>query len=72
MKRVPFRLIVQITGVAVVYFAAANLGLSLAALHKNVTPIWPPTGIAIASLLIFGPPRVAGCVCGRTRNERAN
>ena len=23
-------------------------------LHSNVTPVWPPTGIAIASLLIFG------------------
>ena len=40
--------------VAIVYFAGAELGLSLAALHSNVTPVWPPTGIAIASLLIFG------------------
>ncbi|HEU4509851.1 MAG TPA: MASE1 domain-containing protein [Pyrinomonadaceae bacterium] len=40
--------------IAVVYFAAARLGLSLASLHTNVTPVWPPTGIAIASLLIFG------------------
>lgn len=39
---------------AVVYFAAAELGLSLASLHTNVTPVWPPAGIAIASLLIFG------------------
>ena len=40
--------------VAIVYFAGAELGLSLATLHSNVTPVWPPTGIAIASLLIFG------------------
>src|SRR5689334_8549786 len=40
--------------VAVVYFAAAEIGLSLASVHSNVTPVWPPTGIAIASLLIFG------------------
>ena len=40
--------------VAVVYFAGAELGLSLATLHQNVTPVWPPTGIAIAALLIFG------------------
>jgi PAS domain S-box-containing protein len=40
--------------VAVVYFAGAELGLSLASLHSNVTPVWPPTGIAIGSLLIFG------------------
>jgi PAS domain S-box-containing protein len=40
--------------VAIFYFAGAKLGLSLATLHENVTPVWPPTGIAIASLLIFG------------------
>src|SRR6185369_10593760 len=40
--------------IAIVYFAAAELGLSLATLHQNVTPVWPPTGIAIAALLIFG------------------
>jgi PAS domain S-box-containing protein len=40
--------------VALVYFAGAELGLSLATLHQNVTPVWPPTGIAIAALLIFG------------------
>ena len=53
MRR-PFPLIGQILLLALVYFAAAELGLSLAALHSNVTPVWPPTGIAIASLLIFG------------------
>src|SRR5678816_4886642 len=41
--------------VAVLYFIGAELGLSLASLHENVTPVWPPTGIAIAALLIFGP-----------------
>ena len=40
--------------IAIVYFATAELGLSLASVHENVTPVWPPTGIAIASLLIFG------------------
>ncbi len=50
----PVSLIARIILLALVYFAAAKLGLSLAALHSNVTPIWPPTGIAIASLLIFG------------------
>ena len=41
--------------VAGLYFIGAELGLSLASLHENVTPVWPPTGIAIAALLIFGP-----------------
>ena len=36
------------------YLAAAELGLSIAYVHTNVSPVWPPTGIAIASLLLFG------------------
>jgi PAS domain S-box-containing protein len=39
---------------AITYFAAAELGLSVTPLHSNVTPVWPPAGIAIASMLIFG------------------
>ncbi len=54
MKRAPIPLVIQVLILAVVYFVAAKLGLSLASLHQNVTPVWPPTGIAIASLLIFG------------------
>src|SRR6185503_11633882 len=54
MRLRPLPLIAQILLLALVYFAAAKLGLSLAALHSNVTPVWPPTGIAIAALLIFG------------------
>jgi PAS domain S-box-containing protein len=40
--------------VTAAYFLAAELGLSLASVHTNVSPVWPPTGIAIATLLIFG------------------
>ena len=38
----------------VVYFAAASFGLSLAAMHKNVSLVWPPTGIALAAVLLLG------------------
>jgi PAS domain S-box-containing protein len=55
MKLKPRPLIGLNLFLAIVYFAAAELGLSLASLHSNVTPVWPPAGIAIASLLIFGP-----------------
>lgn len=54
MRRRSLPLIAQILLLALIYFAGAKLGLSLAALHSNVTPVWPPTGIAIAALLIFG------------------
>ena len=54
MKRGGFPRIGLVLVIAIVYFAAAELGLSLASLHSNVTPVWPPTGIAIASLIMFG------------------
>lgn len=39
---------------AVVYFVVAKLGLRLAFFHPSATPVWPPTGIALAALLIAG------------------
>ena len=41
-------------GLAVVYFAAAKLGLRLAFVNPSATAVWPPTGIALAAFLIFG------------------
>src|SRR5258705_12090756 len=54
MKPNSLRLLGLIVITAIVYFAAAELGLSLASVNTNVSPVWPPAGIAIASLLIFG------------------
>src|SRR2546430_4443561 len=39
---------------AAIYFAAAKLGLRLAFYHPSSTPVWPPTGIALASILLLG------------------
>jgi signal transduction histidine kinase len=36
------------------YVVAGKLGLSLAFVHASASPVWPPTGIALASLLTFG------------------
>lgn len=41
-------------GLAVVYFAAAKLGLQLASVHPSATAVWPCGGIALAALLVFG------------------
>ncbi len=38
-----------------VYFVAGRLGLLLASVNASVSPVWPPTGIAIAALLLYGP-----------------
>ncbi|MFE7775034.1 MASE1 domain-containing protein [Streptomyces sp. NPDC057445] len=42
--------------VAVAYYAAARVGLTLQVVVEKavVTPLWPPTGIAMAALIWFG------------------
>ncbi len=39
---------------SVAYFIAGKLGLALAFVHPSSTAVWPPTGIALAALLMFG------------------
>jgi len=36
------------------YVVAGRLGLSLAFVHASASPVWPPTGIALAALLMLG------------------
>lgn len=45
---------VKIIILAVVYHLAARLSLKMAFMQANTSPVWPPTGISIAVLLIFG------------------
>ncbi|GAA6524971.1 SpoIIE family protein phosphatase [Intrasporangium sp. DVR] len=40
--------------VAVAYYLGARLGLSLSLVEDNVTPLWPPTGIAVAAFVVLG------------------
>jgi integral membrane sensor domain MASE1/anti-sigma regulatory factor (Ser/Thr protein kinase) len=39
---------------ALLYFASAKLGLGLAFATPSVTAVWPPTGIALAALVLWG------------------
>jgi serine phosphatase RsbU (regulator of sigma subunit)/anti-sigma regulatory factor (Ser/Thr protein kinase) len=48
-------LLAKAAGVAGVYFVAAKLSLRLALVGESVTPLWPPTGIALVGFLWFGP-----------------
>ena len=50
----PALYLAKIAVVAAVYWAAARLSLELALVRGQVTPIWPPTGIALVALLLFG------------------
>lgn len=40
--------------VFVVYVLSAKLGLASAFVHPSATAIWPPTGVALAVLILFG------------------
>jgi PAS domain S-box-containing protein len=40
---------------AAIYALAGKLGLALALVSPSATAVWPPSGIALAAVLIFGP-----------------
>lgn len=40
--------------IASCYFLCAQIGLALSVVHGNVTTVWPPSGLALAALLILG------------------
>ncbi|HTQ83660.1 MAG TPA: MASE1 domain-containing protein [Pseudolabrys sp.] len=40
--------------VAIAYFVLAKLGLQLALINPSASPIWPPTGFALAAVLLGG------------------
>ena len=44
----------KVACLAAVYYGAAKLGLNLAFSAKSVTAVWPPTGIALAALVLWG------------------
>src|SRR4051812_12432841 len=44
----------RILGLASLYVVFARLGLSLSAVARFATLVWPPTGISIAALLLLG------------------
>src|SRR5262245_42207839 len=46
--------VVALLYVALAYFTFAYLGLRLASIHPSATPVWPPTGFAIAAILLWG------------------
>ena len=49
-----FRRVLLVLALAALYFVAARLGLRLAYLNASASALWPPTGLALAALLLFG------------------
>ncbi|OYZ20761.1 MAG: hypothetical protein B7Y39_10340 [Bdellovibrio sp. 28-41-41] len=48
----------------ITYYFVANESLKLATLNTSVSPVWPPTGLAIAMLFIFGRKFLPGIFLG--------
>src|SRR6478735_12003964 len=47
--------LLRIAAMAALYYGAAELGLQQQLVRGQVTPLWPPTGVAVAGLLAVGP-----------------
>ena len=58
------RFILLTAAVAAIYFVAGKLGLQLAVVNASATAVWPPTGIALAAALVFGPRVAPGVFLG--------
>src|SRR5205085_9994031 len=46
--------VAQLVGITATYLAVAKLSLVLASIHPSATPIWPPSGVALATILLLG------------------
>src|SRR5438876_1106155 len=55
----------EFLGIAITYLAVAKLSLALASVHPSATPIWPPTGFALAAVLLLGSRILPGLRSGR-------
>src|SRR5262249_60229009 len=46
--------IAGLIGIGLTYFVLAKSGLTLALIHPSASPIWPPTGFALAAIVLWG------------------
>jgi len=53
-KRPCLRTAISIMALALGYFCAGKFGLSLASVNPSASAVWPPSGIALAALLLCG------------------
>ncbi len=53
-RRGPVRYLGVLLLVTLAYYLGARVGLTLSLVEQNVTPLWPPTGIAVAAFLLGG------------------
>src|SRR6478736_5061354 len=52
---------------AISYVLVGNIGLLFTSYQANASPLWPPSGLALAMVLIFGLPQaMPGIILGTT------
>jgi len=61
-RRLPYP--AAVAALATVYFAVAKLGFVAAVAHGVVSSAWPPSGVALAALLLWGPRYWPGITIG--------
>ena len=44
----------EVVALTAVYYAAARLGLRYASIGQSISLVWPPTGLALAAMLLLG------------------
>ncbi|WP_433476325.1 MASE1 domain-containing protein [Spirillospora sp. CA-142024] len=54
----------RLAAVMVAYYVAAKVGLQQQLVRGQVTPFWPPTGIALVALMFWGPRMWPGIALG--------
>jgi signal transduction histidine kinase/CheY-like chemotaxis protein len=48
-------LLARATALTLLYVLAAEVGLTVAFVNHTISPVWPPTGVAVAALTLWGP-----------------
>jgi integral membrane sensor domain MASE1 len=46
------------------YFLLGKFGLKFATVGNHVSPVWPPSGLSVGLMLIFGPRLLPGIYAG--------
>lgn len=59
-----FGLLFKIASLSLIYFVTAYIGLKLDAVEGFATLVWPPSGIALAAILLFGNVTAVGIAFG--------
>ena len=52
--RGPSAYVFELLGIGIGYFVLAKIGLTLASINPSTSAIWPATGFALASMLVWG------------------